>query len=222
MQNLDTNLIEEYIQSPSENYIHRLSDRWKGYLYFTEEGKARLANNMGYILGMYRGGQEEFAISLANSLFSCLDRLAGSAVDPKKSTITLSTGETFQVPTTKCVVGDDGTWGGFSLAWYTFIHPEDMLKAVRKKLGLDDTVFIHINNPKYTDILKELNVLERVNPNYVYSEEINSYIYSKEMKETLPIHYKYIYNGGLLYHGPGGVEVFSVTLENGCLWSVHT
>ena len=126
------------------------------------------------------------------------------------------------MPTMKCVVGDDGTWGGFRLDWYAFMHPEEVLKLVRAKLGIDDNVFVLMSGPKYTDILNELNVLERVNPNYIYSEEINSYIYSKEMKEALPIHYKYIYNGGLLYHGPGGVEVFSVTLENDCLWSVHT
>ena len=33
--------------------------------------------------------------------------------------------------------------------------------------------------------------------------------------------YRFAFNGGLLYHGPGGGEVFAVTLDS-CLWSIHT
>lgn len=36
-----------------------------------------------------------------------------------------------------------------------------------------------------------------------------------------PCRYAFSFDGGLLYHGPGGGEVYSMSL-NSCLWSIHT
>jgi hypothetical protein len=47
------------------------------------------------------------------------------------------------------------------------------------------------------------------------------YRYSKDAGHHT-IRYRFAYNGGLLYHGPGGGETFAVVLGGPCLWSVHT
>lgn len=36
------------------------------------------------------------------------------------------------------------------------------------------------------------------------------------------VKYAYSFNGGLLYHGPGGDETFAVDLNSSRLWSIHT
>lgn len=45
--------------------------------------------------------------------------------------------------------------------------------------------------------------------------------WSKREGYSIPVRYRFSFNGGLLYHGPGGGETFAVTLTP-CLWSVHT
>lgn len=40
--------------------------------------------------------------------------------------------------------------------------------------------------------------------------------------DRVTVRYKYASNGGLLYHGPGGGEVFAVTVGTSRPWSIHT
>ncbi len=40
--------------------------------------------------------------------------------------------------------------------------------------------------------------------------------------DYLRTRYRFSFNGGLLYHGPGGGEVFAATLGGNQLWSIHT
>lgn len=59
---------------------------------------------------------------------------------------------------------------------------------------------------------------------YVLIEDQNCDTLSNELAVDFysgKLRYQYSHLGGLLFHGPGGGEVFAVTL-NRCLWGIHT
>jgi hypothetical protein len=168
--------------TPIEDPIEQLSGMLYGYtehqlrymdraLVWTDTGLARAASVVGYIIGMRDGGNPEFAEQLAKDFLRNLERLVPDHKIPVEE------GSEHKVPATICEIRDDGTFHGFSLAWYTFN---------RELLGCAQPA-------------------ERC---------IDWGLYPK-------CEYRFIYNGGLIYHGPRAGQTFTVTLEP-CLWSVHT
>ncbi len=164
--------------------IDQLSDMLYGYpehrlrymnraFVWTESGLARAASVVGYIIGIRDGGNPEFATSLAEDFLKNLERLVPDHTIPVEED-----GRTIKVPASICRIHDDGTFHGFSLAWYSY---------------------------------------NRVLP---YGEEPADrcvrWDYAFHQYE-----YRFIYNGGLIYHGPRAGQTFTVTLEP-CLWGIHT
>lgn len=218
-----TSLVEGFFQRNSYSWLDRMFERWRYKLYFTESGKTRFASIAGYILGMYHMGNREFAETLAESIIENLDRLAGNTIEITCNTALLtsfdSCDDTLTVQGSKCILSDDGTWGGFSLLWLHPVHPDKYRQTYQKYMlqHEDDHSFTSPTHQTH----EELRIRERVDANNRYSEEITQYVWSKKNNQALNVYYAPSYNGGLLYHGPGAGETFAVTL-NKCLWSVHT
>jgi hypothetical protein len=106
--------------------IEQLSDMIYGYpeyrlrymnrsLVWSESGLARAGSILGYIIGMRDGGNPEFAEQLAEDFLRNLERLV-----PDHHKIPVEEGSKHMVPATICEIRDDGTFHGFSLAWYVF------------------------------------------------------------------------------------------------------
>ena len=133
-----------------------------------------------------------------------------------------------EVPSAKVILGDDGTFGGFSVGWYRPIAPavyEAKLTEARKLKEDFPERKVHQIPVEYYSVAeltrKLLNVTERVDPNAKYSDELTEHKFVTD-HGSVQIYYTFSHPGGLLYHGPGGGENFAVTLESNALWSVHT
>lgn len=199
------------IEKIGYSYLSRGLERWKNYLYFSDSGKERFAHTVGYIQGVHQSGNIEFAEALSYSFIRSLDCLVGSVENPVSTNISFANDpKEYQVIPRKCILWDDGTFGGFSLAWYNVVSPIRVEQSLEK------------NNYVLSDVIRELKITTNVDASNRYSDSLTGYVWSKATDSSKEIFYSYVYNGGLLYHGPNGGEVFSVTLERNPLWSVHT
>lgn len=97
------------------------------------------------------------------------------------------------VPKTKCVLADDGTKHGFSFR---------MFRAVK----VDE---VEVDDPKGLSNYTNFSIYKRTVERWVNGD-------------CFTWRYEYWFNGGLIYHGPGAGETFSVTLNPVRGWSVHT
>ncbi len=71
-------------------------------------------------------------------------------------------------------------------------------------------------------VVKELSICERVDYSAPYSDELTEHRFvGHQMRK---IYYCRGYNGGLIFHGPGSGETFSVVIggDREILWSIHT
>ena len=199
---IKTSLVEGFFQRHSYSWLDRMVEHWRSKLYFTESGKARLASIAGYILGIYQSGNREFAEALAESIMTNLDRLAGNETEITCNTASLTSSdscdELFTISGSKCILADDGTWGGFSLLWLHPVHPDKYRLTYQKHMlrHEDDHSFTSPTQQTH----EELRIRERVDMNNRYSDEITQYIWSKKTNQALNVYYAPSYNGGLLYH----------------------
>ena len=219
----------------SYGYLNNLVRHYKdnGVL-FTEQGKMRLAHIVGHIAGLFHGNQKDMAIAMAESIDSQLGRIAYNGrqlelpltlldpdADPADTVIV-------KAPSAKVILGDDGTFGGFSVGWYRAIAPATYEATVREARKIKDESpdkeFNKIKAEYYStaDLARHmLNITERVDRYSQYSDELTEHKYVTD-HGSVEIYYTFSHPGGLMYHGPGGGENFSVTLESNALWSVHT
>ena len=166
-------------------------------LMFTDTGRMRLAHVMGWIRGISLTNPER-AEYYARELYERLDYLAGyggDIEDPEP----WENGDAFTstVPRYKVVLGDDGTFNGFTIGWYLVVPDITQLSA--------DTV--------------ERWVLR--------NEHLSGGCCATETRygpgyESRVYHYQYSMNGGLLYHGETGDAVFAVQTGTHRPWGVHT
>ena len=100
---------------------YSLESPWPN-LAFEESGLTRLAGIAGWVLGLAQGGKRELAESLAEDICNQLMYLNeyGGIVEGTK-----------RIPRFRVVLSDDGTFGGFSLMWYSVTESDE---GVRKDL----------------------------------------------------------------------------------------
>lgn len=162
-------------------YVHKITDKFKPGIAFSDRGLARAASVLGWLVGIAQGGNIELANTLAADFVENLNHLAnyGGKVE---YTDHRYNGEPFvrQIPAYIVKLCDDGTAHGFALLWHRPLLTPEIL-ARHKELGREVVTFHY---------------------------------------DDLP--HGYAFNGGLIYHGPGGGETFSVSLTNSRPWSVHT
>lgn len=195
------------------SYMHRLWERfpeWSNCI-FSDAGKARLANIAGWLLGLAHGGKRDEAEKLADDFVTSLSWLA---MAERQVTYETPYGQSVKVPDRKVVLHDDGTLHGFSFATYSAINPE-IVDERRAKVREEHPDWHAMEVT--AEVIKQLNVTDKYGPDQLTESRWfpNCGYFN--------VYYYYTYNGGLLYHGPGGGEVFAVTFgDNPRAWSTHT
>lgn len=181
-------------------------------LYFTTAGRRRLASIQGWLLGLAQAGRIDQAFVRARELvgrFAYLNNYGPNNYwgwDESAGTWTLLGDEepdendhgftsVHAVPRYRVLLSDDLTLHGFSVLWGVFVPEED---GERPLQGEGGHVFSHAVIGKTT----------RDAPFYARRK---SFVLS------------FAFNGGLLYHGPGGGETFAVNIGDADrFWSIHT
>ena len=187
----------EFMRELSYRYVTdtALKARYGYGMTFREGAVARFANIAGLVNGLAMAGQKELASRLADDLDTAMQRLAAFA---RRYDFSVENGFA-NAWESKVVVGDDGTFGGFSFAVMRGTPNERLSDSERERCN---------------DELADWVSIKDVSGAYV--RDFGGY--HKQAK----IQYAFAFNGGLLYHGPGGGEVFAVTLNNSRFWSIHT
>lgn len=181
-------------------------------LVWRESAKRQWGTITGYIRGLVAAKEEEFAEKLAQDIFRQLDFLSkyGGMIS-KEALRTFEDGtKPRNVPSYKVVLGNDGTFMGFSVLWYSCITPERLEELQGEK-------------ELFADCAERLKFL-KCEPGSYKTYESEERAWRPEGREYhwyRDYYYRFSFNGGLLYHGPGGSETFSVSLTR-CLWSIHT
>jgi hypothetical protein len=215
---------------------YAIRGRYGHALYLHGNALGRFGQIAGWIVGLAHAGKAEFAAKAAEDFDTALKgALAGYSdeVDMEVRHDGLS-GDNVEgvvrAPGFSLVLMDDATFGGFGLAYYRAVSNYERLATAR---SLDEEAYSSGDLPRDEAhqrwmlalekagrklmLNKELEVMRYYTPSWA-NDETPSY-----MRNTgVPVHYGYYRNGGLLYHGPGGGEVFAVTLGAGGLWRTHS
>lgn len=200
------------------SYPGNIREEW-GNLYFTESGNARLAHTSGWFRALVQLGKKEEALLLAHDLDGILSHLNtfGGAIEVQKGI------NDIKFPKFRVVLSDDGTFGGWGILWHQYLSHEDWLKKAEEINALtaqtdDDWKRSVAEADEQLKIRKELELYRY----YRYEKTEDDKDYWPHYTELA--HYRYSFNGGLLYHGPGGDETFSMTLDGGNknFWQTHT
>jgi len=215
----DPNLLTEF-EYAGYDHLTRFFDRWKGRVYFSDMAKARMGCILGYILGFKHAGESAFAEKMAEDINYKLGSLA-----PITNNLELTTEDgsrTVKVPRRKCILADDGTWHGFSLLWFNLVDCaayQEHLKIAQEELDVESETG-EVFETAHQRVVKKLNIRERLDEHNKYSEELTEYRYIDG--EHRKFYYTISHNGGLIYHGPGAGQTFTVTLGKAPLWGIHT
>ena len=215
------------------------SSLWPG-LYFTRSGEGRLMNIAGYIVGLYQSGKEELANKLAESLDAKLMYLG--SYGGKREFETTGTPSKVSFPEWRVFLGDDGTFGGFTVLWYRvysldFIREQAEEYLPRLAEQYPDYIEHWDDDAKWRQALadtRKRNGIPETSEIHKACQDYRTYapdwlVKARERGETglmnssFSVEYGFSFNGGLLLHGMGH-ETFSVDLSNynGPRWSVHT
>lgn len=209
-----TSMVEEYI-ALGYGHINRIFTKLgRQNILFTEAGKARLTHIYGFMHGVYGATEDNpkmraFAEKLAVDLYHKLDSLT----DPtNKVEIKLNEdGLTWEVPRTKVVLSDDGTFHGFGIVNYHPVQPAVVAEKYKQLNAEGDDEY----NQNWDKALEELKIQKHVNPSDTGSEMLS------EWTKDGYVYYSYGTVGGLIYHGPAGQEVFSIPHKPSSLWGLH-
>jgi len=194
------------------------ADLYKG-IHFEDSGKARLASIVGWLVGLHQGGQQDFASKLADDIHDKLTYLSKYGGDEE---LNRSTGEgTITVPRYRVSLGDDGTFGGFSICWYRAVahaRKVELAESLQAGEGAASSWPAYLNAAATKmQLRKELEIRRSYFPSC--DEE-------KKFLTTDYVHFSFAFNGALLYRGPGQGQLFSVTIDPGAgterFWSIHT
>lgn len=212
------------LERAAYRHLYRWIEQWRKYIVFTEGGISRLSSVVGYILGLKHTGQEELAIRMVNDLHRRFEQLGYGADDIELELP--DTNERVKVPPRKAVLSDDGCLHSFSFVNFFPVNPikynECLIKhrdAINHEQDSGNRLF---HDTPHERTVKELNICERANSNSVYGSELTEHKYAGGLARR--VYYTQGYNGGLIYHGPGAGQTFSVLVGDGreVLWSIHT
>ena len=162
---------------------------------FTPQAESRVAQIAGWIVGLVHGGQRELASKIAADItrqFEYLNTYGGEAEG-----FSFSDGTPVEnVPRYMVQLGDDGTFGGFTVWW---------ARAIEQS-GCGDMERGSLMQGRWGETYEVTRWNSR----------------DAEVRHTAMFHFVKSMNGGLLYHGPGGGETFAVTVGDVKFWSIHT
>lgn len=179
------------------NAFERRCDSYEPHakiLVFTSSGRARLTSICGWLVGLYQGGQEEFANHAASELAKTFDYLAYHTMCPYET----PHGWAGLVPSSRVLISDDGTFNGFSFVKGAPLLFQEMHHGDSKALP----------DLRYTMWAPD-DQLERLRQQHIPTD--------------FSVDYSRAIVGGMIYHGPSvrGHNTFTVNTGNS-LWGLHT
>jgi len=163
-------------------------------LVFTPEAESRVQQIAGWFVGLVHGGRKDLAEQAAediNRRFMYLNEYGGNVED------TFGDGTpVVGVPRYKVRLGDDRTFGGFTLGWHRAVRGGSERDGDRSSF-LRNRWDSLVDHPRWgQDAAGE--------------------------REMVTHYYGFDFHGGLVYHGPGGGETFSVSIGEVSFWGIHT
>ncbi len=204
-------------------HLHRLVEELQPRVYFSQRGAERLTHIAGYILAMAQAGGDHqvFAKRMFLDLYRTLRQLAPADREVEYDG---DNNTKLKVPPSKCILYDDGTLHSFSVLWLRAIAPARFNEVLTECLA-ERKALIAAGNKEtylpsaYDSACTKLQVRARVeNPD---SPQICEWRWNGGARGE--VHYTVSHNGGLIYHGPGRGQTFTVSLDtSGCLWGIHT
>jgi hypothetical protein len=179
---------------------------------FSDTGKARLGSILGYILGLTHAGQKDFAVKLAYDFNHVLSYAACIYSEPMVLEFKEQSGDAtitteIKVPRRKLILYDDSTLHGFGVQAYAPVNL-DFVEEVKRDF------------PMWRQELARRGIKDK----YIdgdYSGITESKYIPTGRGRTVEVFYQPVFQGGLLYHGPGCGETFAVSLDK-TFWSFHT
>lgn len=202
---------ETGLERLGRRHASNLGDLWRR-LQFTEGGNARLAHTAGLLLGMSSADAERAAF-LANDLCERLDYLDAYGGDLDME---VGDGARVSVPAYRVVLGDDGTLGGFTLAWYRAVLPAEYATARDAFPFADGFVYREWRD----ELCRQNHWLAALETTKYYWPNGTGPSYEGQRMELHAQQYRYSFNGGLLAHWAG--NVMAVRLNDSHPWSIHT
>jgi len=197
-----------------------------GYgLHLDPSGLARFSQIAGWLAGL-DAGRSDLAAKLADDFDKTVKYACSGTAAVGEEVVDAHTGKAeglVMVPPRKVVLYDDGTFGGFGVLWYRRVMNAERVEKARSFdegawSGDDDK-----DGSRWGAALAKADDALRIRKDL---EEFRSYrpTWASEdsRHSSTVVWYGFDYNGGLLYHGPGGGEVFAVTLGDVRGWSLHT
>ena len=166
---------------------------------------------MGWITGLYQAGKEQYADEAAHQFDLMLRRL-----DRGDTTVS-----GVKVPSIKYSLSDDMCFNSFNFVALFPVAAETWNKAYSERLEQLDAEakqnFNHIQ--RLTDgVNKSLKIIETYE-----SQEITEKRWNEDTHAWVKIRYATSFNGGIVYHGPGAGETFTVRVgDDAAWWGMHT
>jgi hypothetical protein len=195
-------------------------------LTFQGSGLARFGQIAGWLAGLDHAGGRDIANKFAEDFDRVLKYALAGCEEEDTPVLAPADGKALgsaRAFRRKLVLADDGTFGGFSCAWYQRVTSHDKVMKARE---IDPAAWASEDG-----LAKEWDgALEAADKHFRIDAKLDDRRYYRPVRETgfaehmasTIVHYGYTGNGGLLYHGPGGGEVFAVTLGDVRGWSLHT
>lgn len=179
----------------------------------TAAAQTRMASILGWITGFYHAGKVEFATEAARQLTEFFEGL---------NTDTTTVDDKYIVPARKYLLFDDGTFHSFSFLTLYPVSPklfreklENLQKAYLKTAG-SDSRFLPSFDLQAKSSLKIRTMCE-------FEDDITEHKFDEESGAVTKIYYYMGFNGGIIYHGPGAGQTFTVRIgDNSRWWGMHT
>ena len=195
-------------------YVDGFDGGWPN-LHFTDSGKQRLAHIVGVANGFELLANEAGAHKLMDDLGQQLDYLNdfGGEVEEEVE------GDTIKYPKFRVILGDDGTFGGFGIAWYQAVDQKtagewrDALGGVGEHERMNE--YREQRDATYRTA-ERLTLYRAYRPSWAENaSKYHRYLHCDVL-------YRYSFNGGLLFHGLAHDPMAVRIGGKGNLWSVHT
>jgi len=208
-----------------------IRSRYGSALSVSPEALARFGQIAGWLTGLTHAGKGDLAAKLADDFDAALRYTLAPCESEDIEVFSQYSGNAVGtltgVPRCRVMLYDDGTFGGFGVCWYRRVSNAERLAVAR---SLDEEAYSSCDPDRVEENHARWQVaLEKTDEKLKLRKELREHRYYRPTWSSANddlscelVHYGYMKNGGLLYHGPGGAEVLAVNLTDVRGWSLHT
>lgn len=192
-----------------------IRDRYGRAMHLSEEAVARFAGIGGWLTGLRAAGMSEEAETLADQFDATFKRLL-HGTDMEEM---VSDGMTIKAPRMKVMV-----YGGECLHSFQFHKfyaiPND--KRLARARSFDEEAYSNIDLPEEEGRYRWADALRKADRALELRRDLEEVRYGEHGVSTV-VHYGAAIFGGLIYHGAGAGETFTVRVApNDNPWSINT